>query len=84
MNNENNKLFEETREIHYSVVDHKYRYTLCSDGDEELYDHEKDPNEWVNLAKKTNYFKVKKNLKHQMSKQQLDRLIYKVFQNRLQ
>ena len=63
---QNNKLFEETREIHYSVVDHKYRYTLCSDGDEELYDHEKDPNEWVNLAKKMSYFKVKKNLKHQM------------------
>ena len=63
---QNNKLFEKTSEIHYSIIDHNYRYTLCSDGDEELYDHETDPNEWMNLAKKEDYLEVKKNLKQQI------------------
>ena len=63
---QNNKLFEKTSEIHYSIIDHNYRYTLCSDGDEELYDHETDPNEWMNLAKKEDYLEDKKNLKQQI------------------
>ena len=28
----------------------RYRYLRFEDGTEELYDHEKDPNEWTNLA----------------------------------
>jgi hypothetical protein len=28
----------------------RYRYIRYSDGSEELYDHEADPNEWANLA----------------------------------
>ncbi|MCK0148280.1 sulfatase [Arenibacter sp. F26102] len=39
----------------FSVVSDRYRYTLCNDGEEELYDHVKDPNEWINLAKDTRY-----------------------------
>jgi len=29
---------------HFSVRSCRYRYTLCGNGEEELYDHEKDPN----------------------------------------
>lgn len=47
---------------HFSVRSRHYRYTLCGNGEEELYDHEKDPNEWTNLAG---------NLKHADSKKQL-------------
>ena len=37
-------------ENHHSVRSERYRYTLTSDGAEELYDHLNDPNEWNNLA----------------------------------
>jgi arylsulfatase A-like enzyme len=35
---------------HFSVRSKDWRYTLTRKGDEELYDHRKDPNEWNNLA----------------------------------
>lgn len=35
---------------HYSLRSEKYRYIRASTGEEELYDHEKDPFEWNNLA----------------------------------
>lgn len=36
--------------IHHSVVSATHRYTLCQNGEEELYDHRCDPHEWRNLA----------------------------------
>ncbi|PHR97032.1 MAG: hypothetical protein COA78_28120 [Blastopirellula sp.] len=35
---------------HFSVRSKDWRYTLTRKGDEELYDHRTDPNEWHNLA----------------------------------
>lgn len=35
---------------HWSLRSARYRYIRYSDGREELYDHDTDPNEWVNLA----------------------------------
>ena len=35
---------------HFSVRSKDWRYTLTRKGDEELYDHRSDPNEWHNLA----------------------------------
>jgi hypothetical protein len=35
--------------VNYSIVSQKYRYTLCDDSGEELYDIIADPNEWHNL-----------------------------------
>jgi arylsulfatase A-like enzyme len=35
---------------HFSVISERYRYTFCNNGEEELYDHRLDPNEWNNLA----------------------------------
>lgn len=57
---------EEVIPPHFSVVSSRYRYTLCFNGEEELYDHEKDPNEWVNLAGKSKYSSIQKGLKQQL------------------
>jgi hypothetical protein len=40
----------------------RYRYIRYSDGSEELYDHEKDPKEWTNLAGNRAYLAIKKEL----------------------
>ncbi len=48
---------------HFSVRSHRYRYTLCGNGEEELYDHQKDPHEWMNLAGNTDYQKTKTQLR---------------------
>ncbi|MDW5288094.1 sulfatase [Formosa sp. PL04] len=34
----------------HSLRNEQYRYTVYSDGFEELYDHNSDPNEWTNIA----------------------------------
>jgi len=36
--------------FHYSIRSIKYRYIKTKNGQEELYDHQKDPHEWNNLA----------------------------------
>jgi arylsulfatase A-like enzyme len=46
----------------FSVRGDMYRYTIYSDGDEELYDLESDPNEWLNLADDPNYAAIKESL----------------------
>jgi arylsulfatase A-like enzyme len=51
---------------HYSIRTKRWRYTLCNDGSEELYDHAHDPNEWHNLADKENVSKVKAELKEKL------------------
>lgn len=35
---------------HYALRTKRYRYLRYNTGKEELYDHQEDPNEWVNLA----------------------------------
>jgi hypothetical protein len=34
----------------YSLRDGRFRYIRYENGDEELYDHSRDPHEWENLA----------------------------------
>ncbi len=46
----------------HSVRDSRYRYTRYSDGFEELYDHENDPNEWYNLATDPSLTAIKERL----------------------
>ncbi len=51
---------------HYSVRSDRWRYTLCYNGEEELYDHENDMNEWTNLASAPAYAEIKAALRQQM------------------
>ena len=53
-------------EPHFSVCSERYRYTLCANGEEELYDHMKDPNEWTNLADDPDYLDVSRQLREEM------------------
>ena len=46
----------------HSVRSERWRYIRYADGSEELYDHEKDPYEWTNLAKDPAMGKVKTQL----------------------
>ena len=39
----------------HAVRSERFRYIRYADGSEELYDHLKDPNEWVNIASNTNH-----------------------------
>lgn len=52
--------------IHHSVRSQRYRYTLCGNGEEELYDHETDPNEWTNIAADTAYKEIKGKLRKEL------------------
>jgi arylsulfatase A-like enzyme len=53
---------------HYSVRSKRYRYTLCADGDEELYDHQGDPHEWTNRATDPSLASVKAELRAELEK----------------
>ena len=46
----------------HAIRDDRYRYIHFTDGSEELYDHQNDPNEWVNLADNSEYDEVKRRL----------------------
>lgn len=51
-----------------SLRNQRYRYIEYGDGSQELYDHDKDPNEWNNLAKDPAAAAVLKDLSSQLSK----------------
>ena len=59
---------DENQSPHLSIVSDRYRYTLCGNGEEELYDHWRDPNEWKNLAVNPEYFRIKGKLQKEMEK----------------
>ncbi len=52
----------------HSVRSRDYRYIVYEDGSEELYDMQRDPNEWTNLAMKKNYAYMKKHLRSALPK----------------
>ena len=51
---------------HYSLRTKQYRYVYCNNGEEELYDHAQDPDEWYNLAFDTDYDKLRTQLLKQL------------------
>jgi len=51
---------------HFTVRSQQYRYTLTNNGQEELYDHGNDPNEWYNLAGDPQYETIKAALKNEL------------------
>ena len=60
------QIYEGTLYPHFPVRGKRWRYSLASDGGEELYDHKNDPFEWRNLANNPEYSVVKANLKNQL------------------
>ncbi|MFP4156497.1 MAG: sulfatase [Opitutales bacterium] len=54
---------------HWSVRSKTHRYILYSNGEEELYDHEKDPMEWRNVAGESRYAAIKAYLRGQLEAQ---------------
>ena len=50
----------------HSVRTERWRYTRYANGDEELYDHAADPNEWVNLAGNPEHDTIKLRLAKQL------------------
>lgn len=52
----------------FSVRTENWRYTIYIDGEEELYDHQNDPNEWANLAKNPDYKDVIGKLRKEVPK----------------
>jgi arylsulfatase A-like enzyme len=52
---------------HFSVRSERYRYTLCANGEEELYDHDRDPHEWTNLAGDPEHAETRKKLRNEMT-----------------
>ena len=46
----------------YAIMNKQWRYIRYKDGTEELYDVQKDPNEWHNLAERAKYADLKKRL----------------------
>ena len=51
---------------HYSIRGRQWRYTLCNNGEEEMYDHSADPNEWTNLAPDPKFAAKKAELKGEL------------------
>ncbi|MCA9194017.1 MAG: sulfatase [Planctomycetales bacterium] len=47
----------------HSFRSQRWRYIRYADGSEELYDHDKDPNEWTNLATGDGYQEIKEGFK---------------------
>jgi arylsulfatase A-like enzyme len=53
----------------HAIRDARYRYICYSNGDEELYDDQKDPYEWTNLANVPRFDKVKVSLRKWLPKE---------------
>lgn len=51
---------------HFSVCSDRYRYTLCANGEEEMYDLDHDPHEWTNLALNAAHQDTKRQLRQQL------------------
>ena len=46
----------------FAIMNREWRYIRYKDGSEELYNVQKDPNEWRNLAEQPKYVEIKKHL----------------------
>jgi arylsulfatase A-like enzyme len=52
--------------VHHTARTRNHRYILCSNGEEELYDHRNDPHEWHNLAAMGKQEDVREELREQL------------------
>ena len=53
----------------HGIYDERYHYIIYSDGSEEFYDLQKDPNEWHNIADNPEIISIKQRLKQSFDKQ---------------
>ena len=51
---------------HATIRDDRFRYILCINGEEELYDHQNDPYEWYNLADSVDFKDIKESMKEKL------------------
>ena len=65
-NHSQHKIYDGSLFPHFSVRDKRWRYSLTSNGGEELYDHKNDPFEWVNLSNDPDYLFIKNIMKEQL------------------
>ena len=65
-NHMQHQVYEGSLYPHFSVRSKRYRYSLTSNGGEELYDHQTDPLEWKNLAQDPDHHVIKESLKAQL------------------
>ncbi len=54
-------------EQHFSIRTEHFRYIRCRNGEEELYNHQKDPHEWVNVVAHSEYSKVRARMRNYYS-----------------
>ena len=52
----------------HTIRSRQWRYTWCFNDEEELYNHETDPNEWHNLASNPEYAAIKQQLRTELMK----------------
>jgi hypothetical protein len=57
---------QELRNQHWTLRTERWRYIRYRDGSEELYDHDSDPHEWVNLAADPGHAGRKRRLAEQL------------------
>ena len=53
---------------HFSIRTEQYRYIRCRNGEEELYDHFSDPNEWNNLSDSKAHASIIKGMRIRLNK----------------
>jgi arylsulfatase A-like enzyme len=53
---------------HFSVRSERWRYTLCANGEEELYNHVNDELEWTNLASSPEHAGIKAELRKKLER----------------
>jgi len=58
---------------HHSVCSSTHRYTLCGNGEEELYDRHADPHEWRNLTGDSEHETARQELRAELLRQLLHR-----------
>jgi len=63
---EGNNIPMAVKDQHFSIRTMEWRYTLTSNGGEELYDYASDPNEWFNLAGDTTHNDIKQELREKL------------------
>jgi len=53
----------------FAIISDRYRYIRAYTGEEELYDHQSDPNEWINRVANPEYKTILKEMQNRLDKQ---------------